>query len=143
MDKIIRDILLKAKRVAVLGLSPKEDRPSYRVAEYLMAHGYEIIPVNPNCAEALGRKCYKSLSDVHGEVDVVDIFRRPEEVLAVVKEAAKIKAKAVWMQEGIINEDAAKIAKEAGMDVVMDRCMLKEHMTMEAENGRRGETERF
>ena len=74
---------------------------------------------------------------------MVDIFRRPEEVLAVVKEAAKIKAKAVWMQEGIINEDAAKIAKEAGMDVVMDRCMLKEHMTMEAENGRRGETERF
>ncbi len=127
MDKTIRDILLKAKRVAVVGLSPKQDRPSYRVAEYLMAHGYEIVPVNPNCAEVFGKKCYKSLADVPGEIDVVDIFRRSEDVMPVVEEAIKVKAKAVWMQEGIINEEAARKAKDAGLDVVMDRCMLKEH----------------
>lgn len=130
MDKTIRDILLKAKRIAVVGLSPKNDRPSYRVAEYLMANGYEIIPVNPNCTEIFGKKCYRSLTDVPGDVDVVDIFRKPEEVPPVVDDAITIRAGVVWMQEGIINEAAARKAREAGLDVVMDKCMLKEHMRL-------------
>ena len=127
MEDVIRNILQRAKRIAVVGLSPKKDRPSYRVAEYLMANGYEIIPVNPNCAEVLGKKCYRSLTDVPGDVDVVDIFRKPEEVPPVVDDAISIGAGAIWMQEGIINEEAARKAKDAGLDVVMDRCMLKEH----------------
>lgn len=127
MDKTIRDILLKAKKIAVVGLSPKKDRPSYRVAEYLMANGYEIIPVNPNCTEIFGKKCYRSLTDVSGDVDIVDIFRKPEEVPLVVDDAITIRASVVWMQEGIINEAGARKAREAGLDVVMDRCMLKEH----------------
>ena len=130
MDKTIRDILLKAKRIAVVGLSPKKDRPSYRVAEYLMANGYEIIPVNPNCTEIFGKKCYRSLTDVPGDVDVVDIFRKPEEVPPVVDDAITIRAGVVWMQEGIINEAAARKARDAGLDVVMDKCMLKEHMRL-------------
>ncbi len=127
MDKTIRDILLKAKRVAVVGLSPKEDRPSYRVAKYLIENGYEVIPVNPNYNEILGRRCYKGLKDIEGKVDVVDIFRKPEEVPPVVDDAISIRAGVVWMQEGIVNEEAARKAKDAGLDVVMDRCMLKEH----------------
>jgi len=130
MDKTIRDILLKAKRIAVVGLSPKNDRPSYRVAEYLMANGYEIIPVNPNCTEIFGKKCYRSLTEVPGDVDIVDIFRRPEEVPPVVDDAITISAGVVWMQEGITNEAAARKAREAGLDVVMDKCMLKEHMRL-------------
>ncbi|MBI3752515.1 MAG: CoA-binding protein [Deltaproteobacteria bacterium] len=130
MEQIIRNILGAAKRIAVVGLSPKKDRPSYRVAEYLIAKDFEVIPVNPNCSEVLGRKCYKNLLDIPGKIDVVDIFRRPEEVVAIAKDAAKIRAKAIWMQEGIVNEEAASIAREAGMDVVMDRCMLKEHVKM-------------
>ena len=130
MDKIIRDILLKAKRIAMVGLSPKNDRPSYRVAEYLMANGYEIIPVNPNCTEIFGKKCYRSLTEVPGDVDIVDIFRRPEEVPPVVDDAITIRAGVVWMQEGIINEAAARKAREAGLDVVMDKCMLKERMRL-------------
>ena len=130
MEKIIQNILNTAKRIAVVGLSPKKDRPSYRVAEYLMGHGYEIIPVNPNCTEVLGRKCYQNLADVPGDTDVVDIFRKPEDIIPIVEAAIKIKAKAIWMQEGIVNEEAAKKAREAGMGVVMDRCMLKEHVKM-------------
>ena len=127
MDKTIRDILLKAKRVAVVGFSPKEDRPSYWVAKYLIENGYEVIPVNPNYNEILGRRCYKGIKDIEGKVDVVDIFRKPEEVPPVVDDAISIGAGAIWMQEGIINEEAARKAKDAGLDVVMDRCMLKEH----------------
>lgn len=132
MEQTIRHILNSAKRIAVVGLSPKKDRPSYRVAEYLMAHGYEIIPVNPNYTEVLDRKCYQSLADVPGGIDVVDIFRKPEDVMPIVEAAIMIKAKAIWMQEGIVNQEAAKKAIEAGMEVVMDRCMLKEHMKMKS-----------
>lgn len=127
MEKTIKDIL-RMKRIAVVGLSPKKERPSYRVAEYLMAHGYEIIPINPNCTEVMGKKCYKSLLEAPGHIDVVDIFRKPDDVPPIVEEAIKIKAKVVWMQEGIVNEEAAVKARASGMDVVMDRCMLKEHM---------------
>ncbi|MBI3399188.1 MAG: CoA-binding protein [Deltaproteobacteria bacterium] len=116
------------KRIAVVGLSPKKDRPSHRVAEYLVSKDYDIIPVNPNCKEVFGRKCYKSLLDVPGDIDVVDIFRRREDVMPIVEAAIKIQAKAIWMQEGVVNEEAAKKARQTGINVVMDRCMLKEHV---------------
>ena len=124
----IEEEVLKSNRVvALVGLSPKPDRPSYRVASYLKEQGYRIIPVNPQASEILGEVCYPDLASIPESVDVVDIFRRSEEVPAIVEEAIKIGAKVVWMQEGVINEEAAARAREAGLLVVMDRCMLKEH----------------
>ncbi len=120
-------ILKTYRKVAVVGLSPKPDRPSHQVASYLKEQGYRIIPVNTYAKEILGETCYTSLSSIPEPVDVVDIFRRPEAVLPIVEEAIKFGAKAVWMQDGVINEEAASLAKEAGLLVVMDRCMLKEH----------------
>ncbi len=116
-----QDILNSSRVVAVVGLSPNPDRPSYSVATYLKEHGYKVIPVNPNVKEILGEVSYPYLSSVPEPVDVVDIFRRSEEVPPIVEEAIKIKAKAVWMQEGIINEPAAARAREAGLLVIMDR----------------------
>ncbi len=127
-------ILKTYRKVAVVGLSPKPDRPSHRVASYLKGQGYRIIPVNTYAKEILGETCYTSLSSIPEPVDVVDIFRRPEAVLPIVEEAIKIGAKAVWMQEGVINEEAASLAKEAGLLVVMDRCMLKEHRKLRLPN---------
>lgn len=126
-DERIKKILKDCKTIAVIGLSPKEDRPSHVVAKYLKSQGYRIIPVNPNADEILGEKCYPDLSAVPYPIDVVDIFRRPEDVPPIVDEAIKIKAKVIWMQEGIINEEAAEKAGKAGLEVVMDHCMLKEH----------------
>ena len=127
--------ILKAyRKVAVVGLSPKPDRPSHRVASYLKEQGYRIIPVNTYAEEILGETCYPHLSSIPEPVDVVDIFRRSEAVLPIVEEAIKIGAKAVWMQEGVINEEAASLAKEAGLLVVMDRCMLKEHRKLRLPN---------
>ena len=120
-------ILNTFRTVAVVGLSPKPDRPSNRVAKYLKEQGYRVIPVNTYAKEILGETCYSDLSSIPEPVDVVDIFRRPEAVPPIVEEAIEIGAKAVWMQEGVINEEAAARAKEAGLLVVMDRCMLKEH----------------
>jgi predicted CoA-binding protein len=120
-------ILNCGRTIAVVGLSSKPDRPSYRVASYLKEHGYKIIPVNPANNEVLGETCYPDLASIPEPVDVVDIFRRSEEVLPVVKEAIKIGAKAVWMQEGVVNELAATRAREAGLMVVMDKCMFTEH----------------
>ena len=125
------EILKSSKTIAVVGLSPKPDRPSYRVASYLKEQGYRIIPVNTCASEILGEICYSRLSSVPKSVDVVNIFRRPEEVPAIVEEAIEIGAKAVWMQEGVINEEAAAPAREAGLLVVMDRCMLKEHRKLQ------------
>ncbi len=122
-----KKILNSSRVVAVVGLSPKPDRPSHRVARYLKKNGYKIIPVTPKATEILGEVGYPDLSSVPEPVDVVDIFRRSEEVPAIVEEAIKIGAKAVWMQEGVVNEEAAARAKEAGLLVVMDRCMFKEH----------------
>ncbi len=122
-----KEILNSSRVVAVVGLSPKPDRPSYGVASYLKENGYKIIPVNPKVGEILGEVCYPDLSSIPEPVDVVDIFRRSEEVPAIVEEAIKIGAKAIWMQEGVINELAATRAKEAGLLVVVDSCMLKEH----------------
>jgi predicted CoA-binding protein len=123
-------ILNEYRNVAVVGLSPKPERPSYRVASYLAEQGYNIIPVNPKAKEILGKTSYPDLSSIPEAVEVVDIFRRPEEVMPIVEEAIKIGAKAVWMQEGIINEAAAARAREAGLAVVMDKCMLKEHQRL-------------
>lgn len=127
MEASIERILRRAKTVAVVGLSPKPERPSYGVAAYLQQHGYRIIPVNPTADQVLGEKCYPDLKSVPEEIDVVDIFRRSEEVPPVVDEAIQVGAWAVWMQEGVINEAAAAKAQQAGLEVVMDRCMLKEH----------------
>ncbi len=112
--------ILKFRTVAVVGLSPDPDRPSYRVARSLQKHGYRIIPVNPNVKEVLGEVSYPDLTSIPEPVETVNIFRRSEAVPPIVEEAIKIKAKAVWMQEGVINESAAKRAREAGLLVVMD-----------------------
>ena len=130
------EILSSSRLVAVVGLSPNPDRPSHSVASYLKKNGYKIIPVNPQEKEILGEVCYPDLSSIPEQVDVVDIFRRSEEVPAIVEEAIKIGAKAVWMQEGVINEVAANRAKEAGLSVVMDRCMLKEHQKLHSSGDR-------
>lgn len=131
-DQRIRDILKETRNVAVVGLSPKEARPSFRVASYLKAVGYRIVPIRPGVNEVLGEKAYPSLTHIPSEIeiDVVDIFRRPEEVLPIVEEAIRRGAKTVWMQEGIINKEAAQKAIKAGMEVVMDRCMLKDHQRL-------------
>ncbi|MBT9163142.1 MAG: hypothetical protein DDT24_00045 [Chloroflexi bacterium] len=124
---IEEEILNSSKTVAVVGLSPRMERPSFAVASYLKEHGFRIIPVNPTAEEILGERSYPDLSSIPGRVDVVDIFRRSEEVLPIVEEAIKIGAKSIWMQEGVVNEEAAGRARDAGLLVIMDRCMLKEH----------------
>jgi predicted CoA-binding protein len=126
-------ILNGYRSVAVVGLSPDPNRPSHKVARYLAHHGYEIIPVNPDAREISGRPSYPDLQSVPQSVEIVDIFRRSEEVMPIVDEAIKIGAKAVWMQEGVINEAAASRARDAGLLVVMDKCMLKEHRRVSKE----------
>ena len=124
---IEEEILNSSHTIAVVGLSSKPERPSYKAASYLKSQGYKIIPVNPTEKEALGELCYPDLSSIPEPVDVVEIFRRSEEVLPIVEEAIRIGAKVVWMQEGVISAEAAARAREAGLRVVMDRCMRKEH----------------
>jgi len=124
---MIPDLLRKSRVIAVVGLSNKKFRPSYGVAEYMQREGYRIIPVNPNESEVLGEKAYARLEDVPEHVDIVDIFRRSEFVAPLVEEAIRRGASAVWMQEGVVDEAAAEKARAAGLAVVMDRCILKEH----------------
>jgi predicted CoA-binding protein len=124
---MIPDLLRKSHVIAVVGLSSKKFRPSYGVAEYMQREGYRIIPVNPNETEVLGEKAYARLEDIPEHVDIVDIFRRSEFVAPLVEEAIRRGASAVWMQEGVVDEEAAKKARAAGLAVVMDRCILKEH----------------
>ncbi len=119
--------ILGYKNIAVVGISDDPERPSHYVASFLATHGYNIIPVNPKLTAWEGKKCYPDLLSIPVKVDVVDIFRRPEAVPSVVDEAIKIKARVVWMQEGIVNEEAAAKARAAGIEVVMDRCMKKEY----------------
>ena len=121
------EILQGAKTIAVVGLSGRRFRPSYGVAEYLQGTGYKIIPVNPNESEVLGEKAYATLDEVPEPVDIVDIFRRPEFVPEVVDAAIRKGAKVIWMQEGVEHQEAARKAEAAGLTVVMDRCILKEH----------------
>jgi len=125
------EILNSSRVVAIVGLSPKPNQPSHIVASYLKEMGYRIIPVNPKVKEVLGEPSYPDLSSISGPVDVVDIFRRSEEVPAIVEEAIKIGAKAVWMQEGVVSEESASRAREAGLLVVMDKCMRKEHKKLQ------------
>jgi hypothetical protein len=120
-------VLLSAHTIAVVGLSGKRFRPSYGVAEYMQRSGYRIIPVNPEESEVLGEKCYPDLDSVPEAIDIVDIFRRSEFVPEIVEAAIRKGAKVVWMQEGVMHEEAARRAEEAGLDVVMDRCILKDH----------------
>ncbi len=127
----IKEILQDIHTIAVVGLSPKKERPSYQVASYLLAAGYVVVPVNPGQEEILGQRCYPSLSAIPVGVDLVDIFRKSEEVEAVVAEAIAIKAKVVWMQEGIVDEAAARRAERAGLRVVMDRCLKVEHRQLQ------------
>lgn len=122
----IREIL-KYKTIAVVGLSPDPFRPSHTVAAYLQRHGYRIVPVNPYCEFVLNERVYPSLSSIPFRVDVVDVFRRSEEADEVVREAIRIGARAVWLQEGVIDTAAIGRARRAGLLGVMDRCMLKEH----------------
>jgi uncharacterized protein len=123
----ITELLRRAKTIAVVGLSDNPLRPSHGVSAYMQSHGYRIIPVNPKIESALGEKAYASLREVPEKVDIVDIFRRPEFVEEVVDQAIQLKVSAVWMQEEVINEKAAEKAREAGIFVLMDRCILKEH----------------
>jgi predicted CoA-binding protein len=123
----IRQLLLNAKTIAVVGLSDNPLRPSHGVSAYMQAQGYKIIPVNPNIEEALGEKAYASLAEVPQQIDIVNIFRRPEFVDEIVDQAIRLKIPAVWMQEEVINERAAEKARRAELFVAMDLCILKEH----------------
>jgi uncharacterized protein len=127
MPENIPELLRKSSTIAVVGLSGKRSRPSYGVSEYMQQNGYRIIPVNPEEKEILGQKCYKSLEEIPEHVDIVNVFRRPEFVPDVVESAIKIGAPAVWLQEGIIHDEATARARDAGIFVVEDRCILKEH----------------
>ena len=122
-------ILREFRRVAVVGISDRPERDSHRVAAYLQRAGYRVVPVNPNVATVLGERCWPSLDDVPEPIEVVDVFRRSELVGPVVEAAIRIGAKAVWMQDGVVNEAAAATARAAGLLVVMDRCMLRDHAT--------------
>lgn len=124
------EILRKYKRIAVVGLSSDETQPSLGVAQYLQEHGYDITPVNPHETEVLGKRAYPDLKSLPERPEVVQVFRRPEFVGEVVDEAIDIGADVVWMQLGIVNEEAAQRAREAGLEVVMDRCMRTEHRRM-------------
>jgi predicted CoA-binding protein len=126
-DKEMKDILLSAKTVASVGLSSNQEKESYWIVSYLKEQGYRIIPVNPTATEILGEKAYRDLSSIPEQVDVVQVFRKPEDVPPVVDEAIKIGAKVVWMQEGISHQEAAQKARDAGLQVVMDACMRATH----------------
>jgi len=131
-DEELKQILKSSKTVAVVGISPKEDRPSYGVAAYLQSNGYRIIPVRPDGDTILGEKIYRTLTEIPKEIeiDVVDIFRKSEEVPPVAEEAIRRGAKIVWMQEGVIHQKAGEEAERAGLKVVMDRCIKKEHQRL-------------
>jgi uncharacterized protein len=126
----LKEILTTTKTIAVVGLSDKPDRPGHTIPAYLQQQGYRIIPVNPKLTEALGEKAYASLRDIPELVDVVEIFRRAEDIPPIVEEAIAIGAKIVWMQSGIVNEEAAAHAESAGLTVVMDTCMGETHQRL-------------
>ncbi|MBA2690797.1 MAG: CoA-binding protein [Burkholderiales bacterium] len=123
----LRNILEQTRVIAVVGLSANPQRPSHSVAQYLLANGYQIIPVNPAYNEVLGQKCYASLTDIPQPVDMVDCFRRSTEILPIAEAAIAIGAKTLWMQIGVVNEAAAEKARAAGLQVVMDRCIKIDH----------------
>ena len=134
-DEAIRDILDTAKTIAILGLSPKPERDSNRVAVYLKDRGYRIIPIRPAQKEILGEKAYRSLDDIKQSVDIVNVFRNPAQIIPHAHEAIRLKAKVFWMQLNIENRDAADLLTVAGIDVVMDRCIEVEHERLCNKNG--------
>lgn len=123
----IGELLQKSRTIAVVGLSDSPYRASHGVSAYMQSQGYKIIPVNPTVESALGESCYPSLLDVKEKIDVVNIFRRPEFVPEVVDQAIQLKVPVIWMQEGVVHEQAAEKARKAGITVIMDKCILKEH----------------
>jgi predicted CoA-binding protein len=123
----LRRVLHGNRVIAVVGLSPKWNRPSYFAAKYMQEHGYTIVPVNPGATEILGQKCYPDLAALPFKVDMVDVFRKPEDALSIADEAIRIGAKCLWLQLGVINQEAADKAVAAGLDVVMDRCVKIEY----------------
>jgi len=132
-DQEIKDLIKGSKRIAIVGLSNKPERDSYRVAEYLINNGYEIIPVNPTIDEVLGVKAVASLKEIEGTVDIVDVFRKADQVMPVAEKAVEIGAKAIWFQLGVVNDEAASYASSKGLKVVMDRCIKIEHKKLIAE----------
>jgi predicted CoA-binding protein len=124
------NLLRNAKTIAVVGLSSSPWRPSYGVSEYMQSVGYRIVPVNPRESEVLGEKAFATLDDVPVAVDIVNVFRQSRFVPEIVEAAIRIGAKGIWMQEGVVHDEAAARAREAGLEVVMDRCILKEHRKM-------------
>jgi uncharacterized protein len=126
-DDELEELISSARTIAVVGLSPKEHRDSFRVAKYLQEQGYRIIPVNPNASSVLGEIAYSRLTDVPDAIDIVDVFRRPDAVLEIAEDAVSIGAKSLWLQLGVVNEAAAKSADDAGLNVVMDRCLMVDH----------------
>jgi predicted CoA-binding protein len=129
-DDRLRQLLSEARTIAVVGLSSSPSRASHGVAQYLQNHGYRIIPVNPHESEVLGERAYASLADIPEKIDVVDVFRRPEYTVEVAEDAVKVGAKVFWLQSGIVNEEAQRIAQDSGLDVVMDACMKIEHQRL-------------
>lgn len=123
----IAELLKTAKTIAVVGLSDNPMKPSYGVSQYMQSHGYKIIPVNPQADEVLGEKSYASLLDIPEKIDIVDVFRRPDAVPEIVDQAIQLKVPAIWLQETVVHEAAAAKARAAGIFVVMDKCILKEH----------------
>jgi uncharacterized protein len=123
----LRRILRGCHTIAIVGLSPEWHRPSHFAAKYLQAHGYRIVPVNPRCTEILGERCYPDLLEIPEPIDMVDVFRRSADVLPIARQAVDIKARCLWQQLGVRNLDADRLAREAGMDSVMDRCVKIEH----------------
>ena len=126
-ESVIRRLLNESKTIAVYGASNNVWRTSHNIFKFLMRVGYEVIPVNPKYDEVLGVRCYPSLTDIDKQIDIVDLFRRCSEVVPVAEEAVQIGAKSMWLQEGVITEEAAEIASSGGLDVIMDRCILKEY----------------
>jgi Predicted CoA-binding protein len=126
-DQTMKDILLSTKTIASVGLSSNTEKESYWIASYLKEQGYHVIPVNPTATEIFGEKAYPDLESVPEKIDVVQVFRKPEDVPPIVDDAIKVGAKVVWMQEGIVNEEAAQKARQAGLQVVMDACMRATH----------------
>lgn len=126
-DDEIKRLLERSKRIAVIGLSSDPGRPSHGVARSLQGFGYEIVPVNPREAEVLGQKSYPDLASVPGDIDLVDVFRAPQHVPAIVDACIERGVPALWLQEGVVHEDAAQRARDAGIEVVMDRCVYKEY----------------
>jgi uncharacterized protein len=125
-DNELTNLLREAKTIAVVGLSSNPVRPSFGVSRFLQRQGYRIIPVNPNETEVLGERAYASVKDIPEQIDIINIFRRPARVPEVIDEAITKGARCIWMQEGVVNHGAAKKAEDAGLPVVMDRCILKE-----------------